>query len=91
VVIVGPEERETIELQNHRAMIELPENTVALTLTAKVYYEGELVTVGKEYSISEIRAMFHKADMNYAEDDDLYTMTEEGKMYFDEMIKRLKK
>ena len=88
---MGPEERETVELQNHRAMIELPENTVALTLTAKVYHEGELVTVGKEYSISEIRAMFYKADMNYSEDDDLYTITEEGKMYIDEMIKRLKK
>lgn len=85
------EERETIELQNHRAMIELPENTVALTLTAKVYHEGELVTVGKEYSISEIRAMFDKADKNYVEDDDLYTLTEEGKMYIDEMIKRMKK
>lgn len=85
---MGPEERETIELQNHRAMIELPENTVSLTLTAKVYYEGELVTVGKDYSISEIREMFRKADDGYIDDDDRFVLTDRGKAFLEEIGKR---
>lgn len=85
---MGPEERETIELQNHRAMIELPENTVSLTLTAKVYHEGELVTVGKDYSISEIREMFRKADDGYIDDDDRFVLTDRGKAFLEEIGKR---
>ena len=85
---MGPEERETIELQNHRAMIELPEDTVSLMLTAKVYHEGELVTVGMGYSISEIREMFRKADDGYIDDDDRFVLTDRGKAFLEEIGKR---
>ena len=85
---MGSEERETIELQNHRAMIELPEDTVSLMLTAKVYHEGELVTVGMGYSISEIREMFRKADDGYIDDDDRFVLTDRGKAFLEEIGKR---
>ena len=78
-----------IDLYVHRAIIELPENTVALTIAAKVYMDGEIKEVLKDYSISEIREMFRKADDGYIDENDRFMITEKGLAWLEEQ-ERLK-
>ena len=75
---------EEIELLNHRAMIEIPENTVALVLNAKVVHNGELIDVKREFSLAEIREMFRKADDGYIDDDDRFMITDKGLAWLEE-------
>ena len=78
-----------IDLEVHRAIIELPENTVALTIAAKVYMDGEIKEVLKDYSISDIREMFRKADDGYIDENDRFMITEKGLAWLEEQ-ERLK-
>lgn len=74
-----------IELTEHRAIICLPENTVEMTVVAKVYENGELQTVEMTYGISQIREMFRKADDGYIDDDDRFVITEKGLAWLEEL------
>lgn len=76
---------EYIELKEHRAMMCLPENAVEVTMTAKVYADGELQTVSMTYDMKQIREMFRKADDGYIDDDDTFVITDKGYAYLDEM------
>ena len=78
---------ETVELMNHRAMVELPENAVEITVNAKVYHGGKLISVGKTMDMEEIRTAFRKADDGYIDDDDTFVITEKGKAWLDEQRK----
>jgi hypothetical protein len=79
------DDREYIELNEHRAMINLPENTVELTVTAKVFEDGELRTVSLTYGMSQVREMFEKADKGYIDDDDRFMITEKGLAWLEEL------
>lgn len=72
------ENQEEVELVTHRAIIELPENAVELDLQIKVFENGQLIAVGKTYSLGDIREMFRKADDGYIDDDDRFVITDEG-------------
>ena len=76
---------EMIELMEHRAMLCLPEDSVEVTINAKVYTNGEIVNVSKTYGMQDIREAFRKADDGYIDDDDTFVLTEKGKAYFDEI------
>ena len=82
------EKPETIELMNHRAMVELPESAVEVTLNAKVYHEGKLLKVGRTLDMNEIRTAFQKADDGYIDDEDMFVVTEKGKAWLDEQRKQ---
>ena len=71
-------EQETIELHEHRAMIYLPENAIALKVSATVYEDGKIADVMKEYNLADIREMFQKADDGYIDDDDTFVLTDKG-------------
>ena len=75
---------EEVELMNHRAMIEIPENAVELDLRIKVFENGELIKVGAKYSLNDIREMFRKADEGYIDDDDTFTITDKGLAWLEE-------
>ena len=45
------EDKEYIDLTEHRAMINLPESAVEVTVSAKVYAEGRLHNVSKTYDM----------------------------------------
>ena len=79
------EEDNSIELTEHRAIMYLPENSVEVTVTAKVFENGELQMVSKTYGMQEIREMFRKADDGYIDEDDTFVLTEKGKAWFEEM------
>lgn len=75
--------KEYIELPEHRAMIMLPENSVELTMLATVYVDGKLQTVSMTYDMGQIREMFQKADDGYFDDDDTYVITEAGRAWLE--------
>lgn len=79
---------EEIILDNHRAIIELPEEAVEINLEAKVYHDGELITVFRKINQKEIREMFRKADDGYIDDDDTFVMTDKGRAYLEELENR---
>ena len=79
---------ETIELINHRAMVELPESAVEVTLNAKIYHEGKLLKVSRTLDMNEVRTAFQKADDGYIDDEDTFVITEKGKAWLDEQQKQ---
>lgn len=81
-------EKEYIEVNVHRAMIELPENAVEITVNAKVFIDGKLLEVSNVYDMAAIREMFRKADDGYIDDDDVFTITDKGREYLEELKKR---
>jgi len=78
-------EQEYIELINHRAMIEIPENSVEVRMIVKVYVDGEIETVSSTLNQEMIREAFRKADDGYIDEDDRFVLTENGLRYLEEL------
>lgn len=81
---VPEDDMETVELDEHRAMIYLPENAVEVKVSAKVYHEGELIDASKKMTLEDIREAFRKADDGYIDDDDVFYITDKGKALLEE-------
>ena len=77
-------EEKEVMLNEHRAMICLPEDAVEVRFEAKVYHDGELITVQKILTMGDLREAFRKADEGYIDDDDVFVVTEKGKMWLEE-------
>jgi len=77
-------EQEYIELINHRAMIEIPENAVEVRMIVKVYVDGEIETVSSTLNQEMIREAFRKADDGYIDEDDRFVLTDKGLRYLQE-------
>ena len=75
---VPEDDMEGVELDEHRAMIYLPENAVEIEVKAKVYHEGEIIDASKKMTLEDIRDAFRKADDGYIDD------TDKGKALLDE-------
>ena len=73
-----------IELTNHRAMIEIPENSVEVIMHIKVFDDGEIKEVAAVLDQEMIRKAFQKADEFYLEDDDVFVVTEAGLKYLED-------
>lgn len=86
VMLGVPEEKETIELSEHRAMVCFPEDAVEVKVDCKVFHNGELINVSKVLSMADIRTAFKKADDGYIDDDDRFVLTDKGKAYLEEMM-----
>ena len=78
-------EQEYIELTNHRAMIEIPENSVEVKMKIKVYVDGEIKTVSATLDQEMIREVFRKADDGYVDENDRFVITEQGLKYMEEL------
>ena len=78
---------EEVELQEHRAMIYLPENSIAVRIIATVYEEDEVHEVHKDLNLNDLRDAFQRADEGYIDEDDMFVLTDEGKAYLDELKK----
>lgn len=76
--------KEEVMLNECRAMICLPEDSVELRVEAKVYHDGELITVQKILTMGDLREAFRKADEGYIDDDDVFVITEKGKKWLEE-------
>lgn len=82
--VIPEDEGGEIELQDHRAIITLPEEAVEATINIKVFHDGDLIKVHKVMNMGEIRQAFKKADDGYIDDDDTFVLTEKGKAYCEE-------
>ena len=78
-------EREYIELTNHRAMIEIPENSVEVNMHIKVYVDGVIREVAAVLDQEMIRTAFQKADHGYIDEEDRFTITDAGLKYLEEL------
>lgn len=76
---------EEIYLEEHRAMICLPETVVEAVIECKIFCDGELKSVRKILNQADIREAFHKADIGYIDDEDTFVLTDKGKAYLEEM------
>ena len=81
------EERKEIELQSHRAMIEIPENALEIEMICKVYEEGRIIEVKRTLDMSDIREACRKADEGYIDDDDRFELTDKGRAWLEELMK----
>lgn len=81
---VPEDDTEMVELDEHRAMIYLPENAVEIEVKAKVYHEGEIIDASKKMTLEDIRDAFRKADDGYIDDDDVFYITDKGKALLEE-------
>lgn len=81
---VPEDDTETVELDEHRAMIYLPENAVEVKVEAKVYHEGGLIDASKKMTLEDIREAFRKADDGYIDDDDEFYLTDKGRALLEE-------
>ena len=81
---VPEEDQNMISLQNHRAMVEMPEDAVEVILNAKVYHNGQLIDVSRKLTMDDIRTAFRKADDGYIDDEDQFVLTDKGRAWLDE-------
>ena len=84
-------DKEWLEVEEHRAMIYVPEDAVELTINAKIYRKGEICDVMKTMNMAEIREAFKKADEGYIDEDDIFCLTEKGREYLDSRTLQIEK
>ena len=80
--------REEIELDPINIILPIPKETVSMELTVKIMRGDMIQTVGKQYTIGDIHDMRQEFLDNVAFGDDydaVYTITEEGKRYLEEL------
>ena len=82
------DENKVIELTSVRAMIYVPENAVDGELTFTIYQNGELQKVSQTMDMNELREAIRKAEDGYIDEDDRFTLTDEGRRYVEEMMMR---
>lgn len=81
------EERKEIELQSHRAMIEIPENALEIEMICKVYEDGGIIEAKRTLDMSDIREACRKADEGYIDDDDRFRLTDKGSAWLEGLMK----
>lgn len=87
---MGKKKRKEIELMEHRAMIELPENAMEVVLKCKVFDHGEMISVSRTMDLNDIRTAFDKADKGYIDDDDRFVITDKDREYLDNIMYTMK-
>ena len=59
------EEKRAVELDEDFIAIAIPANTVELSFTAKVWHDGEIVTVARTLPFKEVKEAFKEAREGY--------------------------
>lgn len=75
-----------LELMEEFMVLAVPTETVELMITARIYHDGELMTVNRTMSLGDIRDAFADAARNYIPDDAVFSLTPLG----EEDLERLK-
>lgn len=74
-----------IELMDDRAMFYVPHNALEATLTFKIYLNGEVQTVYRNLTQDELQEAVRKAAEGYIDEDDVFTLTDEGRAYAEQL------
>lgn len=81
-------DQEIIELENEFIVLAVPKNTVEVTISAKIYHNGELQDVHRTMDFQEVREAFKEAEQGYIPSDSVFTLTPLGKKYAEELIQK---
>lgn len=81
-------DQEIIELENEFIVLAVPKNTVEVTISAKIYHNGELQDVHRTMDFHEVREAFKEAEQGYIPSDAVFTLTPLGKKYVEELIQK---
>ena len=81
---MSDEQREEIELPLSYAVIQLPEHTVELKLTATILENGGLMKVESTMDMKQVWDAFREAEEAYIPDDAVFTLTEKGRRWLEE-------
>lgn len=74
-----------LDLDCEHLVLLVPKDTVELAITAKVYYNGELIPMNKKMSFAEVREAFEEAEEGYIPSDAKFVITEKGKEYLQKL------
>lgn len=81
-------EKAAVELEEDYIVLAVPTDSVELTISAKIYHDGRLMDVSCVMGMKEIQAMFREARDNYIPEDTVFSLTEKGKAYLEELKRR---
>lgn len=56
-----------INLKTRRAVVEIPEDAVALNMQITILFNGQLVPVSKGYGLNDLRMMFNNAEVGFTD------------------------
>ena len=84
-------EEEIIELEDEFIVLGIPKDTVEVTISAKVYHDGELLEVRRTMMPHEVREAFKEAETGYIPSDAVFSLTPLGEKYADELIRNQRK
>lgn len=74
-----------VELMEKYMVLAAPENSLEVTISAKVWHNGQVIEVHKTMDLEEIRAAFKDADNNYIPEDAVFTLTPLGKAQLEKL------
>ena len=86
--VKGAEVGETVELDQEFIVLAIPDDTVELTITAKIYIDHELREVESHMNFPDVRAAIREAQDGYIPSDALFSLAPVGE---DKMKKLLEK
>ena len=77
---------EEVVINESRAMIYIPSESVEAELTFKIFSNGELKTVYKKMNMMELQEAITDARNNYMEDDDKFVLTDKGRQLAESLM-----
>lgn len=77
-----------LELEQEFIVLAVPRDSVEIEINAKIYKDGELLDVSRTMSMDEVREAIQEAKDCYIPSDAIFTLTDLGKEYAEELIKR---
>ena len=73
-------------LDEKNIVISLPEDTVEVTISARVWLGGELITVERKMGPREVREAFNDADENYFDPHMTFSLTDKGREIAEQLM-----
>lgn len=73
-----------VELTNDYIVLEIPEDSVEVSIIAKVWTGDKIQTVAKTLGMKEIKAAVKEAEAIYIPPDAMFVLTDVGRKYLDE-------
>ena len=67
--------KRAIELQENYAVLSLPKKAVEISLMAKVYHGGKIITVERMLLLEDIQEAFKSAEDDYFTPDDIWSLS----------------
>lgn len=78
-------EKKKVELSEDYIVLTIPKTAVEIEINAKVYYDGDVISVTKFMDMEEIREAFKEAADGYIPSDATFGLTEKGKQVAEAM------